>query len=215
MNQGAKSLDDVLSETRSALEVRGFAVVPNAEEAKAEAVATPPILATLDPHYAWATVDSPHLKTRVRLVDDVQAAFETIVNAKYVLLAGRSGIGKTSLFNAAVREWVNKNAAKSWKARYWWSQDFEEEIQWAKRGFVPSCIGNAKVASHLFFDNLRKRVSPLVADTIASVFEKRRDLDLGLWVTTGMTFADIIETYGEPAFRAITENAVVIGEVKP
>lgn len=208
----AESLDDILSvamAARSRVEL-----VPDAPPLKAPEEARPPVLDYLPARFAWATLDSPLLSQRVKVVRDPLRAGREMVKASNVTIFGSgTGVGKTSLTNAAFREWIARNRRAAFRARYNNAQAMALHVQWAALGKVPEAIDKALHASHYVLDALGTETHH-ATNPFAAILVHRMEAGRPTWVTTHLGEKEIVARYGAAAFRALTEGALVLGELK-
>lgn len=207
------SLDEILSGAMAARAlVEPLPDVPPVKSAPEEA--RPPVLDFLPARFAWATLDSPLLSKRVKVVKDPVRAGHEMVKASNVTIFGLgTGVGKTSLTNAAFREWVTMNRRASFRARYNNAQSMALHVQWAALGKVPEAIDKALHASHYVLDALGTETHH-ATNPFAAILVHRMESGLPTWVTTHLREKEIVERYGAAAFRALTEGALVLGELK-
>lgn len=176
--------------------------------------ARPPVLDFLPARFAWATLDSPLLTERVKVVKfPIRAGHEMVKASNVTIFGSGTGVGKTSLTNAAFREWVVRNRRASFRARYNNAQSMALHVQWAALGKVPEAIDKALHASHYVLDALGTETHH-ATNPFAAILVHRMEAGLPTWVTTHLSEKDIVTRYGAAAFRALTEGALVLGELK-
>jgi DNA replication protein DnaC len=158
--------------------------------------------------FRWARFDATELPEYVPNAVATQAA-RAAVGAPRVLLVGRTGMGKTSLAAAMMREWLGRHslgvaffAMGPTLARASWQHGF------GKGEF--DAMARALSATLLVLDELPSDAPPSGFSAIQTLIYERHAKGLPTWVTTWMSPKDVSARYDKGLTRRLFENAEVI-----
>lgn len=177
------------------------------ERASAAAQRQRAITQTIPRSYLWATFDATELATRVRS-DGATPKARASLGAKWIVLRGSAGTGKTSLAVAMLQAWTRANtvgdaafiaAPKLAMAR----------IQHHAGDGEPALVERAMRARLLVLDDLGSERDQRTSAVPDVVFERHAE-GRATWITTGLTDEQLEARYGEGIARRVLERAVVI-----
>jgi DNA replication protein DnaC len=158
---------------------------------------------TIPREYAWSTLESRELRTRVdarrRPLDEI---VRCILGAHRVVLAGGAGSGKTSLAVACLRERLPDarfvSAIRLGTAR----------IQHRAGDGEPELIDQALAAPLLLIDDVGQE-QHTATSAVKDVIWLRHEAALPTWITTGLRSADLLDRFGDGFRRRMLEHAYV------
>jgi DNA replication protein DnaC len=161
-------------------------------------------LASVPARFRWATVPTPP-ELASRVPEGPRAAAAAMASPASVLLAGRSGTGKSSLAAHTVSRWARDGARCLWL-----SCAAVDELQRASKlgAEEQDELHRAKRVPVLVLDDLGTD-GKLGAEAIVSIMHRRHDADLVTVATTGLTSADLSARYGAGVVRRIAGDGVV------
>ncbi len=167
----------------------------------------------LPERFTWANKDAPEMAHRVSVVKDHRKAIDAIVRAPWVTIFGaQTGLGKTSLINAAAREWVAVTPREIVnRAYYTRAREMALEVRWAALGKIPESIARVRDATHWILDGFGTEEKHFT-NPFADLINIRKEENMRTWVTTHMTEKEVKFRYGVDAFRALIDGALVIGD---
>lgn len=188
------------------------------EQARASGQVQPDALRFVDElprRFVWAHKDAPEMAERIRVVKDYRKAIHAITLAPWVTVFGeQTGLGKTSLINAAAREWANITPREVVnRAYYTRAREMALEVRWAALGKIPESISRIRGASHWVLDGFGTEEKHFT-NPFADLINIRKEENQRTWVTTHMTEKEVKTRYGVDAFRALVDGALVLGELK-
>jgi len=166
-----------------------------AEDAEADEVAAK----ALPRRFAWARVDAPELRARVRCQGNLETLTRRILGAGNVVFTGPSGSGKTSLAVACLRkrgrDGLYVSAFKLGVAR----------IQNAAGDGEAKLVERAMTIPWLLIDEVGAEPNT-VNNAVAAVVFERYDQNLPTWFTTGLKSDDLSARYGAGFVRRLLEQ---------
>jgi len=155
---------------------------------------------SLPRRFAWARLDAPELRDRVRCPGDLETLTGRILGAGNVVFTGPTGSGKTSLAVACLRkrgrEGMYVSAFKLGVAR----------IQSAAGGGEAKLVEQAMVVPWLLIDEVGAEPNTANNAVSAVVFE-RYDQNLPTWFTTGLKSEDLSSRYGAGFVRRLLDQS--------
>lgn len=153
--------------------------------------------------FAWARLDAPELRVRVKGASPLETLAERILRGANAIVAGPSGTGKTSLAVACLRERGRRGlyvpAIRLATARR------QHSLGDGEAGLVE----RAARASVLLIDDLGTEADERSSAVIDVVFE-RHDAERPTWITTGLSSREIGKRYGSGFLRRLLDGAAIV-----
>jgi DNA replication protein DnaC len=161
---------------------------------------------TLPKAYQWAKFSAGALGQRVGGAATTALADKTWRKPKVVFM-GAAGAGKTSLAVACLRRWVAENGRA---AGFFHAYALGvARLQHAAGRGEPEIVERAMKWPMVLVDDLGSERA-MSGCAVPDVIFLRHAEQLPLWVTTGMTRAQLVTRYGEGIVRRLFERAFVV-----
>lgn len=161
-------------------------------------------LATIPAAYAWSRLDASELPKRVQSQEPLESLTRRILGAANVVFTGPAGAGKTSLAVACLRERMRLGGIYVSALRLG-----HAAIQHKAGDGESPYIDQATHASLALLDDVGSERNTAV-NAVPQVIFQRHEASLPTWVTTGLTFPELQERYGDGIARRILEKALVV-----
>jgi DNA replication protein DnaC len=156
--------------------------------------------------YKWASFDAPELAARVGRAAG-KALDKAIWRQAKLVFTGAASAGKTSLAVACLRRWAAESGRP---AAFFHAYALGvARIQHAAGHGEPEIVGHAMKSPLTLVDDLGSE-REMSGSAVPDVIFIRHAEDRPLWVTTGMTRAQLVARYGAGIVRRLLERATVI-----
>lgn len=154
----------------------------------------------LPSRFDWASIDAPELAERVHAKRGLATVMRWAMEAKHLIVAGKTGTGKTSLAVACLRQ----RAPRCLYVRA--ERLARAPIEHHAGQGEALIVERAKKVHTLLIDDLGTDERTSVS-AVRDVVFARHDANLDTWITTGLTAGQIESAYGEGFRRRVIDEA--------
>lgn len=161
---------------------------------------------TVPPRYAWAKLTSPELARRVKPSARIRE-IDGFISEPWVIFAGASGAGKTSLAVAALRERIRRQR-ESWTMLLAFRLGSARIQHRAGAGEAP-LVDLAMKTPFLLLDDVGQEPKTEM-NPISDILQERDAEQRPTWITTGLTRAEIGLRYGGGVGRRVIDRSRIV-----
>lgn len=204
--------DDLLQKMITNIRGNLALVAPASTSERVEREPAPEVprwLRSIPAEYAWARLDAPELRERVKIHSELALLSQSIVASPRVTFVGGAGSGKTVLAVACFRAWCERNTRLAQRSLFVLASRLAGER--ARHGLghgEPPLVERCLRAPLLVLDDLGNGGKTTDREIIDVIFERHAE-SRATWITTGLSVSNIATQYGDGLVRRAFERGRV------